>query len=130
MMADTKAITPNMTTQFLQRLESHIKDLGQNVDLSPFVDLAHSLVDILRVTQSTALLTLLRQYSTKGHIVLEDVDMDQLQQEVNKTLQEKTLELFYRLTATRDVPHTGKSIRVRTPTASRVTVAGDLQPLT
>jgi hypothetical protein len=112
MMADTEIITPNMTAQFLQRLEDRVKDLGQDVDLSPFIDLANSVVDILRVTQSTALLTLLRQYSTEGRIVLEEVDMDQLQQEVNRTLQETTLELFYRLTATRDVPHTGESSRV------------------
>ena len=111
--SDATRIAPEHTEEFLARLETKLRELGFNVDLTKFVDVASQVVDLLRVMRADALLTLLRQYADTGSISLEEVDMDQLQREANSVLQPHTLEKFFSFTSSRDFVEGGKRSNTR-----------------
>jgi hypothetical protein len=111
--SDASTITPKMTAAFLQRLQTKLGTMGFKVDLSIFVDLANSVVDLLRVARADALLALLRQYAQTGTLVLETVDQDQLQREVNSVLQPPVWDTFFRYTSVRDFMDNLTNTRVR-----------------
>jgi hypothetical protein len=112
---DTQTITPDVTSSFLEELQLQLARMGLSVDTSPFADDPGMLIDLLRVTYSTELLGLLRQYSTSGSFDLNTVDQQALQQEVQQTLQPATLNLYYKYTSIRDVSEMEEKARVSVP---------------
>ena len=110
---DTANITANLTSEFLQQLQLQAKThFNKDLDLSPFIDAANIVVDLLRVTRCTALLTLLRQYSREGLFRVNTVDMQQLQGEVVRVMEVAVLDHYYWLTSVRDERHGEEEKRV------------------
>jgi hypothetical protein len=68
---------------------------SQPIDVAPFVRVATDVLNYLRFCRSTALLQLLREFSTTGQLDLQTVDPDELQSEVIKLLNLDNLNRWY-----------------------------------
>uniref|UniRef100_A0A383VX07 Uncharacterized protein n=1 Tax=Tetradesmus obliquus TaxID=3088 RepID=A0A383VX07_TETOB len=75
---------------------------SSSVDLSPFIRVAQDILSYLRFSRSSALLQLLREFSSSGSVSYESVDPDQLQAEVQQLLDLQQLNAWYRRQASKD----------------------------